>query len=253
MSLMILLSGNAEPQLGINNYQAKPELGTSGSVVGWHSRGYLPHFDTPSVLQSMTFRLADSLPPEKLRELERELAVKPDTERDAARRRIIETWLDAGIGCCALRHPELAMLMQETLLKFDGNRYRLLAWCVMPNHVHVLIEPITSLSKIVQSWKSFTGRWALAHNTMLGLGVPGKRLWMRDYWDRYIRHQQHLDAVVAYIHNNPVTAGLCGRPQAWPWSSAACFKGRAQELRSDQAGGGYAELGLGVPKEQNHK
>ena len=230
------LSGNAEPQLGINNHQTKPELDPSRSTMGWHNRGYLPHFDAPCVLQSITFRLADSLPQEKLRELERELTVTPDTERDAARRRTIETWLDAGIGCCALRHPELAMLMQETLLKFDGNRYRLLAWCVMPNHVHVLIEPITSLSKIVQSWKSFTGRWALARNTKLGLNIPGKQFWMRDYWDRYIRHQQHLDAVVAYIHNNPVAARLCGQPQTWPWSSAGCFGNHVQGLSSDQAG-----------------
>lgn len=132
----------------------------------------------------------------------------------------IDNWLDAGAGCCALRHPELAALMQETLLQFDGQRYRLAAWCVMPNHVHVLIEPRVSLAKIVQSWKSYTGRWAMARNAELGLGVPGDALWMRDYWDRYIRNQQHLDAVTAYIHQDPVAAGLCRMPQDWQWSSA---------------------------------
>ena len=226
-------SGNAEPQLGPTAEEAKPVLGAPRDApVGWYSRGYLPHFDSFGVMQSITFRLADSLPQEKLRRLEQELAARPETERDSARRRAIDAWLDAGIGCCALRHPDLAALMQETLLKFDGNRYRLTAWCVMPNHVHVLIEPSAPLSKIVQSWKSFTGRWAMAHNAELELGIPGKGLWMRDYWDRYIRDQEHLNAVVAYIHNNPVAARLCRSPEQWPWSSAGF--------------GNVAELGLGA-------
>lgn len=226
--------GNAEPQLGTD--MAKLGLGAPrdapGGPKGWYSRGYLPHLDSPSVLQSVTFRLADSLPQEKLRQLECELAAMAESDRDTARRRAIDAWLDAGMGCCALRHPQLAAVMQETLLRFDGSRYRLLAWCVMPNHVHVLIEPADTLSKIIQSWKSYTGRWALAHNAELGLGVPGKHLWMRDYWDRYIRDQRHLDAVVEYIHQNPVKAGLCGRPEEWLWSSV----------------GRIAELGLGAPR-----
>jgi REP element-mobilizing transposase RayT len=110
--------------------------------------------------------------------------------------------------------------MQETLQKFDGERYRLIAWCIMPNHVHVLIEPLVSLPRIVQSWKSFTGRWALLHNAELGLGVPGHAFWMWDYWDRYIRNEKHLQAVIDYIHENPVAAGLCDSTVEWPWSSA---------------------------------
>jgi len=72
----------------------------------------------------------------------------------------------------------------------------------------------------VVKWKSYTGRWALAHADELGFNMPGKRFWMREYWDRYIRNQRHLDAVIAYIHNNPVKAGLCKNPHDWPWSSA---------------------------------
>ena len=73
--------------------------------------------------------------------------------------------------------------------------------------------------KIVQSWKSYTGRWVLAHNAELGLGVPGsspgKAFWMREYWDRYIRDKKHYEAVVDYIHNNPVKAGLCTTATNW--------------------------------------
>ncbi len=208
--------GNAGPSPG----NAEPQLGAL-KLLGWHSRGYLPHLDAVGVVQSITFRLADSLPRAKLEQLRQTVQTLPASLRDATLRRAIDRWLHAGAGCCALRHPELAALMQETLFKFDGKRYLLLAWCVMPNHVHALIQPNASLAKIVQSWKSYTGRWALARNAELGLGVPGDALWMRDYWDRYIRDQPQMDAVTEYIHQNPVAAGLCRTPQQWPWSSAS--------------------------------
>lgn len=94
----------------------------------------------------------------------------------------------------------------------------------MPNHVHGLIEPGMSLAKIVQSWKSFMGRWALARNAELGLGVTGRALWMRDYWDRYIRDDVHFLGARSYIECNPVKAGLCQCSTDWPWSSAALIR-----------------------------
>jgi len=157
--------------------------------------------------------------------MEQELSIWPQSQRERQRRLAIDAWLDAGHGCAALRHPAMAAQVQDSLLRFDGQRYRLLAWCVMPNHVHVMIEPATTLARIVQSWKSYTGRWALAQNADLGLGLPGHHLWMRDYWDRYIRDQAHFCAVRDYIHANPVQAGLCAAPELWPWSSA----GHAEE------------------------
>lgn len=187
---------------------------------GWTSRGYLPHRDELGLLQSVTFRLADSLPQDKLRQMERELALRPKGHQDPERRKRLERWLDAGIGCCALAHPEVAATLENTLLRFDGARYRLLAWCIMPTHVHTLIEPTASLATIVKSWKSYSGRWALAHNAELRLGIPGKALWMREYWDRYIRDGKHLRQTIDYIHQNPVKAGLCAKPSSWPWSSA---------------------------------
>jgi len=92
---------------------------------------------------------------------------------------------------------------------FHGERYVLHAWVVMPTHVHVLIQltGTAPLATIIQSWKSFSSR---------RLPVD----WQRDYWDRCIRSPEHYAATVAYIHDNPVRAGLCPTPQAWPWSSA---------------------------------
>lgn len=125
------------------------------------------------------------------------------------------------MGCCALRHLEMASQMRDALRHFDGQRYRLIAWCIMPNHVHILMETFAPIARIVQGWKSVTARWALAHNEELSLGIPdSKHLWMRDYWDRYIRNDGHLENVVLYIHQNPVNAGLCERAEDWLRSSA---------------------------------
>src|SRR5215203_4678474 len=100
--------GNAEPQLGTNTHA---ELGLG--VPRWHSRGYLPHFDARDTLQSVTFRLADSLPQSVLRELEHDLKAPEPRLANVERRRKIE--VDSGLGCCALGLPKLPALMQETL------------------------------------------------------------------------------------------------------------------------------------------
>jgi hypothetical protein len=98
--------GNAEPQLGSKTKteeskakEAKLGLGVPGlySPKGWYSRGYLPHCDSLQKLQSITFRLADSLPQSKLRQLELEIEFSPESVREAERRKQIEKWLDAGI------------------------------------------------------------------------------------------------------------------------------------------------------------
>jgi len=192
----------------------------SKAPKGYYNRGYLPHADIPGQWQFITFRLADSLPQPVLAGINLEIAQCSDQQQEPEKRKKIEQWLDAGLGCCALQNPRMAEVMLQTLQKFAGERYRLLAWCIMPNHVHVLIEAWQSLPLIVQSWKSYTGRWALAHNAELGLGVPGKPFWMREYWDRFIRDEGHLNASVAYIHSNPVKAGLCANEEEWVWSSA---------------------------------
>jgi putative transposase len=105
------------------------------TAKGWHSRGYLPHFDSAETIQFITFRLADSLPRPVVESL-RLSEVRLDS---------LDRKLDAGLGACWLRRPEIASLVQDALLRFDGERYRLLAWCLMPNHVHVVIERLDSI------------------------------------------------------------------------------------------------------------
>jgi type I restriction enzyme R subunit/putative DNA methylase len=186
----------------------------------WYSRGYLLHRDELRLIQSVTFRLVDSLPQKKLKLLSHELAHIEGDRVEIERRKRIEEWLDAGMGCCALAHPEVARFVQNTFLHFHGERYHLHAWCIMPNHVHILIEPMFELAAIVQGWKSFTARWILRQNQRLGLQIPeSNQFWMREYWDRYIRDANHYQKVVEYIHQNPVKAKLCRVPEDWPWSS----------------------------------
>lgn len=191
---------------------------------GWYSRGYLPHIDVPGLLQAITFRLADSLPTDVLDRLAEEKL--DDTER----RERIEAFLDAGHGECWLARPEIAKIVEDALLHFDGERYRLISWCIMPNHVHVLIEtrPGHPLAEVVHSWKSFTAKEI---NAVLG---RSGEVWQREYFDRYIRDDRHLQATIEYIESNPVKAELVERAENWPYSSAA--RKRNAELRADGNG-----------------
>src|ERR1700692_2020118 len=108
----------------------------------WHSRGYLPHFESSEVTQHVTFHLADSLPQTVLLRLEAELKALPAEKRDVERRKRVDAGIGAGHGSCVLRKPGIADMVQGSLLAFDSERYRLLAWVVMPNHVHVLFQAI---------------------------------------------------------------------------------------------------------------
>jgi REP element-mobilizing transposase RayT len=172
---------------------------------GWHSRGYLPHFDSPQTVQFITFRLADSLP----RAVAETLANEPNSLAETDHK------LDSGLGSCWLKEPKIAQMVENALLHFDGDRYRLLAWCLMPNHVHVVIECTSGhgLGAIVQAWKSFTAKQA---NLMLRRSGP---FWHKDYFDRYIRDDGHLNRTIDYVENNPVKAGLTPTSSDWPWSS----------------------------------
>jgi REP element-mobilizing transposase RayT len=176
------------------------------SHKGWHSRGYLPHFDSAETVQFVTFRLADSLP----KNVVEALADRPD--------RLAETneQLDSGLGSCWLKEPEIAGAVEAALLHFDGERYRMLSWCIMPNHVHVVIEAAGShgLGAIVRGWKSFSA--IQANRTLRRSGA----FWHRDYFDRFIRDEGHLERTIEYVENNPVKAGLVPSAGDWPWGSA---------------------------------
>jgi REP element-mobilizing transposase RayT len=92
--------------------------------------------------------------------MDAELKSLPTEKQDAERRKCIDAWIDAGHGSRILRNPAIANMVQSSLPTFDSQRYRLLAWVVMPNHVHVLFQPMNgwNVAQIVASWKKFTTR-----------------------------------------------------------------------------------------------
>ena len=178
-------------------------------------RHLLPHWQQGPAHLFVTWRLADSLPAAKLRHWSEErdiwLEFHPRpwdaaTEHEYHQRfsHQIERWLDQGIGSCVLQAPQIAAVVSNALHFFHGKRYELAAYVVMPNHVHVLFQPIASqrLDAIVQSWKGFTAR---AINKRLG---KTGRLWQPDYWDRLIRSEEHYVKCLDYIRQNPAKAAL---------------------------------------------
>src|SRR5450756_1304477 len=163
--------------------------------LGWHERGYLPHCDFPNLIQFVTFRLEDSLPASRRGEWEHLLKIE-----DVRERRIkLEEYLDRGVGDCCLRGERVARIAENALLHFHNERYELLAWCVMPNHVHVLVDVrMMPMGKMVQSWKRYIATKAevcLAERRSPtrrvlenDVNAPGRRpalqslRWQREYW-----------------------------------------------------------------------
>ena len=189
-------------------------LPVTPEIKDWHRRFHsVPHRENKA-LQSITFRLYDSLPKEVIEEIKLKLDINEDDDScdsiqyQRLRQKIAE-YEDAGYGQCFLRDERIAAIMQDTLKHFDGERYQLICWCIMPNHVHVLIEVNEgwSLSRIMHGWRSYT-----ANEANRILGRTGK-FWMEEYYDRYIRDDNHLQKTINYILNNPANAGL----DEWPW------------------------------------
>lgn len=166
--------------------------------LGWYSRGYLPHCDGAQIVQHIVFGLADAMPP----------GTSPPSALHGDR------VLDTGRGECLLRSAACARMVENCLLQDDGRRYRLIAWCVMPNHAHILVEQVDGfrLGDIVQTWKSVSAHKINQHRR--------GRVWRREYFDRFMRDDAHLATTIQYIENNPVNAGLAAQAQHWTWSSA---------------------------------
>ena len=190
---------------------------------GWHTRGYLPHWDPGNRPVHVVLRLHDSLPQHLLAQWEEELHGTPDATDQ--RRQRIEAALDQGIGKCWLRQSAVASLVAGALTHFDGQRYQLRAWVIMPNHVHVLITTVApaALAEIEHSWKSYTAKQA---NRLL---ARSGQFWQRECFDRVMRNGHETAETKVYIEANPVVAGLCESIHDWPWSSAARNAGHNRE------------------------
>ena len=162
----------------------------------------LPHWRQPSVTYFITFRLANSLPADKRRELEWSLT-QPGQDNHPTFTPHMEELQDSGYGECLLQNPTHAKIVADCLRHFDGQRYELLAWVVMPNHVHVLVRSVEShdIDKVLHTWKSYT-----AHEINKALGRNGQ-LWQKESYDHIVRDSQALWSIANYIVTNPAKAG----------------------------------------------
>jgi REP element-mobilizing transposase RayT len=200
-------------------------------VTGLHFRGKLPHLKKEGAVYFVTFRLNDSLPAHEVARLKEERSLLLDQAR-AAKSPLtwneeqqllawycdkVEALLDAGRGACWLSKPEVADLAACAVKFFDGERYELRAWVLMPNHVHVIVWPMPghTLSEILHSWKSYSSKEA---NKLLRRA--GRTFWQAESFDHCVRDDAERARLAAYVENNPVKAGLCSRPEDWKWSSA---------------------------------
>ena len=191
------------------NYLYKPRL--SPDKYGWHNRGYLPHFDAPERTQFLTFRLFDSLPQTLLDKW------RAESKDDVQFRKKVERYLDAGHGACWLSRLDIREMIANNLQFHHANKYDLHSWVIMPNHGHILLTQLAGfhLDQIEHSIKSYTAKKA---NQILG---RSGQFWAVECFDRYIRDYRHFNAVIRYIENNPVRAGLCRNAADWEFSSAA--------------------------------
>jgi REP element-mobilizing transposase RayT len=187
-------------------------------------RRTLPHWEQSGCSYFVTFRLADSLPPAKLKYLRDwkklwlQQQPKPWTDRtfrelETYYSRRIEHWLDNGLGGCCLRTKELRDIVVTALEYYHRGRYVLHSFVVMPNHVHVLLRlsESISLAKVVHSWKSYT-----AHQILPKLNRR-EPLWMSEYFDHIVRSERQLDRLRWYIRDNPLKARL--RPNEYSYRS----------------------------------
>ena len=199
-------------------------------VSGFHSRNVLPHLKREGGAYFVTFRLAGTLPAELIQRLKRErelimqqalMAKRPLTWHEQEElfpwySSRVDAYLDAGHGECFLKRTEIADLVTGALKFFEGQRYELRAWVVMPNHVHVVVwpKPSWTLSDILHSWKSYTSSEA---NKILGR--KGNSFWQEESYDHLVRDDEDMTRCCHYTTMNPVNAKLCACPEDWKWSS----------------------------------
>ena len=169
----------------------------------------LPHWGLDSTIVFVTFRLADSVPESVLSQWREELrewaARHTEPLSDEAKQEYLslfpnrmEKWLDRGHGNCILANESCRNIVASAIEHFNGERYRLHSYVIMPNHVHVLFElsKRDELPRILHSWKSFTAK---VLNKVRG---TSGEVWMRDYYDRIVRNAEHYERCLAYIRKN---------------------------------------------------
>jgi putative DNA methylase len=199
----------------------------------------------PHAFHFVTFRLAGTIPRVVLDELQsrKESLLQRAPAGALYRERIhkllfadYDSYLDRNRTIRWLDSPAVAALIRRSLYFWHGKKYGLVSYCVMPNHVHILIQPFGStppteaerelhepgecaderspLAEIMHSLKSYT-----AHEANKLLGRTGQ-FWQHESYDHWVRDEGELERIVGYINANPVVAKLAGQPHDFEWCAA---------------------------------
>ena len=186
----------------------------------------LPHIQVPGATYVITFRLANSLPLEaleKLAEAKQLISRLPESQKEAAHLSWFEkydNYLDKALyGNLHLKNEQIAAMVAQSIHFRDGSVYDLIAYCVMPNHIHLVCTPIEKtnqtyygVTEILHSLKRHT-----AHEANKLLQRVGT-FWQDESYDHFIRDERELERIIKYVLYNPVKANLVKDQADWKWS-----------------------------------
>ncbi len=205
------------------------------------SRRRLPHWDQPGATYFVTTCLLNSIPAQGLLDIARfreglqrkarPADVSPVEWRAQQWKRMFartDEWLDHRPAVSHLKNPRLAKEVADAIRYFDGQRYELIAWVVMPSHVHWVFRPLDAWVQALgdavdqrsprERIQYSVNRYAAVRCNKL-LGQAGG-FWQRESYDHCVRDADELERIVAYVHANPVRAGLVKRAEDFRFSSA---------------------------------
>lgn len=173
----------------------------------FHRRN-LPHLYFSEGIYFITFRLADSLPSSKVAEIKELISDRKIRDEEKFKRLLkkYDEILDSGhYGNRHLENSEISEICKHTLHYLDGKDFKLICYCIMPNHIHLVFELIKKnrgISKIMQSIKRTSAR-----KCNLVLNRTGK-FWQDESYDRLVRDDKELYFIIKYVLMNPINAGL---------------------------------------------
>jgi type I restriction enzyme R subunit len=185
-----------------------------------------PHWSQTGAIVFVTFRTKDSIPREVLELWDREknewldrrqlrngkfwkkaldtLDKRTRADFDRHFNRCRENFLDLCHGACVLRRPELSKIVADSLLHFDGDRYRMGDFVVMPNHTHLLAAFASerAMENQFDSWLHYTAR-----QINQAIGRSG-HFWQQEPFDHLVRSPEQYEYLCQYIADNPKKAKL---------------------------------------------
>ena len=210
-------------------------------------RRNMPHIQPNGVAFFVTFRLAGSLPKEVMLQLkeeqlknerllykvkdEKERKKKIDDQRKLYFGKFDEILDNATSGPCWLKDERIVTVVADAIRFHDKKEYDLLAYCIMPNHVHLVFtvryDFITFMRAEARA-TSTTSRYIMTDILRLIKGATALEankilnrtgaFWQHESYDRVVRDEKELNRIIWYTINNPVKAGLVKNAEDWKWS-----------------------------------